>query len=101
MINILIYFIIIIGFWSFIAILSKGPKSYETSIIIKDIFFFSKELIIKIKRLLKLLIQDLIQENKIHKTTKEFNQDEKVSTINESNYAELINELYTQLEKEK
>ena len=94
MINILIFFFIILVFWSFIAISSKGPKSYETSIIIKDIFNSSKELIIRIKKLLKLLLQDLIQESTTGKATKEFNQEEKISTINESNYAEKTNELY-------
>ena len=101
MINIFIYFIIIIGFWSFITISSKGPKSYETSILIKDIFFSFKELTIRIKSLLKLLIQDLIQQNRIHNTTKELNQYKKISTINESNYAEIVNELYTQFRKDK
>ncbi len=95
MINVLIYFIIIIGFWSCITILSKAPKSYDTSIIIKDIFFYSKELIITIMRLLKLLIQ----EKNIHRTTKDYNKGEKISTINESNYAEIIKELYTQFKE--
>ena len=99
MINIIIYFIIVIGFWSFISILSKGPKSYETSIILKDIFFYSKELIIKTNMLLKLLIQDLIQEKKIHKIKEEFNLERKISSINESKYAEVLNELYSQDKK--
>ena len=94
MINIIIYFIITIGFWSFIAISSKGPKSYETSLIIKDIFYSIKELTIKIRRLLKLLIQDLIQESEISKTKKELNKKGQISIINESNYAEKVNELY-------
>jgi len=97
MINVLFYFIVIIGFWSIITIISKGPKSYETSIIISDIFISSKELIITIFRLVKLLIQ----EKKSHKATEEFNQEEKISTINESNYAEITNELYTQFRKGK
>ena len=97
MINILIYFIIVLGIWSFITILSKGPKSYEASIIIKDILLSSKELIIKSMKLLKLLLQ----ERNILKTTKGFNQEEKTTTINESNYAELINELYTRFREDK
>lgn len=101
MINIIIYFIIIIGFWSFITILSKGPKSYETLIIIKDIFFSTNELIKKMKMLIKLLIQDLIQEKKIYKATKETDQVGNKSTIDESNYAEIINRLYIQFYDEE
>lgn len=101
MINIIAYFFVTIFFWSCIAILSKGPKSYETYIIIKDIFFSSTELIIKFKMLLNLLIKDLMQENRIYKRIKNINRQEKISTINESNYAQLTNELYTQLKKEK
>ena len=43
----------------------------------------------------------LVKEGNIHKTTKESNQEGIISIINESNYAEKTNELYTQFRKGK
>ena len=98
--EIILYFIIVITLWTFIAIASRGSKSDELKIAVKGITISINQISRQIKCLLTLLIKDLLEERfqviKRNKPLSPIGGEVDGSIINERNYPYLIDEIYRQ-----
>ena len=100
MTNYILYLLLALGIWTGSAVTTKGNRCKEIIIIVLEIQWLVISMIKKIKILLELLIKDLFNDykennkNRFLSTQVEPNQELERKKISESNYYELIEDIY-------